>query len=128
MGTILGTVLDVIFEPRIRRGSRSKFLVGEWPADPSYRLIVQWAMRREGLCDAGLCLDAPDDGGRATIARKTGSLPPGSRVSPDMTERYLGGEQGLRHVLNDAIGLSTPDRRPLPDFGQRSLASPRVGR
>ena len=26
--------------------------------------MVHWALRRDHLCDAGLCPDAPDDGGR----------------------------------------------------------------
>jgi hypothetical protein len=26
--------------------------------------LIHWALRREELCDPGLCPDAPDDGGR----------------------------------------------------------------
>jgi hypothetical protein len=26
--------------------------------------LIHWALRREELCDPGLCTDAPDDGGR----------------------------------------------------------------
>ncbi len=26
--------------------------------------MIHWALRREELCDPGLCADAPDDGGR----------------------------------------------------------------
>jgi hypothetical protein len=36
----------------------------EWPERPSLRFLVYWALRREELCDPGLCPDAPDDGGR----------------------------------------------------------------
>jgi len=39
-------------------------LNGEWPAQPSLRFLIHWALRREELCDPGLCPDAPDDGGR----------------------------------------------------------------
>ena len=28
------------------------------------RFLIHWALRREELCDPGLCPDAPDDGGR----------------------------------------------------------------
>ena len=37
---------------------------GEWPEQPSLRFLIHWALRREELCDPGLCPDAPDDGGR----------------------------------------------------------------
>lgn len=37
---------------------------GEWPETPSLRFLVHWALRRDELCDPGLCHDAPDDGGR----------------------------------------------------------------
>ena len=37
---------------------------GEWPEQPSLRFLIQWALRREELCDPGLCPDAPDGGGR----------------------------------------------------------------
>ena len=40
-----------------------KFLAGEWPDDPSFRFLVHWALRRDELCDPGLCPDAPDDDG-----------------------------------------------------------------
>jgi len=26
--------------------------------------LIHWALRRDELCDPGLCLDAPDEGGR----------------------------------------------------------------
>jgi hypothetical protein len=35
-----------------------------WPEKPSLRFLIHWALRREELCDPGLCPDAPDDGGR----------------------------------------------------------------
>jgi hypothetical protein len=28
------------------------------------RFLIHWALRREELCDPGLCPDAPDEGGR----------------------------------------------------------------
>ena len=34
-------------------------VVGEWPESPSLRYLVHWALRREQLCDPGLCPDAP---------------------------------------------------------------------
>jgi hypothetical protein len=34
-------------------------LAAEWPDDPSFRFLVHWALRREELCDPGLCPDAP---------------------------------------------------------------------
>jgi len=37
---------------------------GEWPERPSLRFLIHWALRRNELCDPGLCPDAPDDGGR----------------------------------------------------------------
>ncbi len=37
---------------------------GEWPETPSLRFLVHWALRRDELCDPGLCHDAPDGGGR----------------------------------------------------------------
>ena len=37
---------------------------GEWPDTPSLRFLIHWALRRDELCDPGLCHDAPDDGGR----------------------------------------------------------------
>ena len=37
---------------------------GEWPEQPSLRFLIHWALRREELCDPGLCPDAPDDGSR----------------------------------------------------------------
>jgi len=37
----------------------------EWPEKPSLRFLVHWSLRREELCDPGICPDAPDeDGGR----------------------------------------------------------------
>ena len=49
---------------RVRGGPRRKFLAGEWPDDPSFRFLVHWALRREELCDPGLCPDAPEEGGQ----------------------------------------------------------------
>ena len=43
-------------------GSGRKFLAGEWPENPSLRYLVHWALRRDELCDPGLCPDAPDGG------------------------------------------------------------------
>lgn len=37
---------------------------GEWPEKPSLRFLIHWSLRRDELCDPGLCHDAPDDGGR----------------------------------------------------------------
>jgi hypothetical protein len=37
-------------------------LNGEWPEQPSLRFLIHWALRREELCDPGLCPDAPDGG------------------------------------------------------------------
>ena len=37
---------------------------GEWPEQPSLRFLIHWALRREELCDPGLCPDAPDNNGR----------------------------------------------------------------
>jgi hypothetical protein len=39
---------------------------GEWPEKPSLRFLIHWALRRDELCDPGLCPDTPDDGGRCT--------------------------------------------------------------
>ena len=48
--------------------------------NPSFRFLVHWALRREELCDPGLCPDAPeDDGSGATTARWTGWTPPSAR-------------------------------------------------
>src|SRR5258708_31950337 len=53
---------------RLRGGrlwrKRRKFLAGEWPDDPSFRFLVHWALRREELCDPGLCPDAPEEDGQ----------------------------------------------------------------
>ena len=38
--------------------------MGEWPDDPSFRFLVHWALRREELCDPGLCPDAPEEEGQ----------------------------------------------------------------
>ena len=32
--------------------------------DPSFRFLVYWALRRDELCDPGLCADAPDEEGQ----------------------------------------------------------------
>ena len=35
---------------------------GEWPERPSLRYLVYWSLRRDELCDPGLCPDAPEGG------------------------------------------------------------------
>jgi len=47
--------------PPLFGGWRRKFLEGEWPESPSLRYLVYWALRREQLCDPGLCPDAPEE-------------------------------------------------------------------
>jgi hypothetical protein len=37
---------------------------GEWPDNPSYGFLIHWALRRDELCEPGLCPDAPEGGGR----------------------------------------------------------------
>jgi len=37
-------------------------LSGEWPERPSLRYLVYWSLRRDQLCDPGLCPDAPEGG------------------------------------------------------------------
>lgn len=59
---------------RIRGRPRGKFIVGEWPDDPSFRFLVHWALRREELCDPGLCPDAPDDDGQRCDCAEKGLL------------------------------------------------------
>ncbi len=39
-----------------------EFLAGEWPERPSLRYLVHWALRRDELCDPGLCPDVPEGG------------------------------------------------------------------
>ena len=86
-----------------------KLLNGEWPERPSLRFLVHWALRRDELCDPGLCPDAPDVGGRcdhcpldrldAAQASETGQL---LRRALDLRTAFkLGIRIGLEEVRAD---------------------------
>ena len=46
------------------RRRRESPLASPPTSSPHGHEVIHWALRREELCDPGLCPDAPDDGGR----------------------------------------------------------------
>ena len=103
-------------------GSGRKFLAGEWPEQPSLRYLIHWALRRDELCDPGLCPDAPE-GGRCDHCPQD-KLDAAQTSEPGMLIRRA---LDLRAALNLGIHIGSrrdPGGRVLRDADPRRRAGP----